>query len=104
MSDPDSRRQPSVPGFQPVGRNVLQLAVWDDHAYSLNDHDRISPVKDEALTTFRRYWANPGYGTADVPGVFFRHRYGGVDFFFLDCRYYRDPTFPGVWLASANVT
>ena len=85
------RRQRSVPGFQPVGRNVPQLAIWDDHDYGLNDHDRTSPVKDEALAAFRRYWANPGYGTAGVPGVFFHYRYGGVDFFFLDCRYYRDP-------------
>jgi len=27
--------------------------------------------------------------TSDAPGVFFRYHYGGVDFFFLDCRYYR---------------
>ncbi|MGH8205096.1 MAG: alkaline phosphatase D family protein, partial [Steroidobacteraceae bacterium] len=39
----------------------------------------------------RQYWANPSFGLADCPGVFFRHPFGGVDFFMLDGRYYRAP-------------
>ena len=30
-------------------------------------------------------------GLPNTPGVFFKYVYGGVDFFFLDGRYYRDP-------------
>lgn len=85
------RRQRGVPAFQSLARGVPQLAIWDDHDYALDDHDRSNPVKLEALRQFRRYWANPSYGLSEAPGVFFRSAYGAVDLFMLDCRYERDP-------------
>ena len=85
------QRQRSVPELQPLLRAVPQLAIWDDHDYGLNDSDRTHPGKAESLRVFRRYWANPGYGLPDAPGVFFAYTYGGVDFFLLDNRYHRDP-------------
>jgi len=86
------RRQRDVASLQPVLRNISNLAIWDDHDYALNDGDRENPIREESLRVFKNYWANPAYGLPDVPGVFFRYQYGGVDFFFLDCRYYRDPS------------
>jgi len=85
------RRQRSVAALQPVMQSVPQLAVWDDHDYGLNNHDRTNPMKDAALTAFKQYWANPSYGLDATPGVFFAYSYGDVDFFFLDGRFYRDP-------------
>jgi len=85
------RRQRDVLGLQPVIHSVPQLATWDDHDFGLNNHDRTNPVKEGALDVFKQYWPNPSYGLPDVPGVFFKYHYGGVDFFFVDCRYYRDP-------------
>jgi len=85
------RRQRDVPFLFPVLHSVPQLAVWDDHDFGLNDHDRTHPGKAEALTVFKQYWPNPSYGTPETPGVFFSYSYGGVDFIFLDCRYHRDP-------------
>lgn len=85
------RRQRTVPALQPLLRTTPQLATWDDHDYGLDNQDRTNPVKEEALSVFQRYWANPAYGLPDTPGVFFKYTYGGVDFFFLDGRYYRDP-------------
>jgi alkaline phosphatase D len=85
------RRQRDVTTLQPMIRTVPQLAVWDDHDFGLNDYDRRHPRKAEALEVFERYWANPAYGLPETPGVFFEYHFGGVDFFFLDCRYYRDP-------------
>ncbi|MBD2840976.1 alkaline phosphatase D family protein [Erythrobacter rubeus] len=84
-------RQRGVPSYQRVGRDVPQLAVWDDHDFALNDHDRTNPVKVEALEAFKRNWANPSYGLADAPGVFFQKTIGAVDLFCLDSRYHRDP-------------
>ena len=84
------RRQRDVHGLQPLLHNTSHLAVWDDHDFALNNHDRTNPIKFEALEVFRDYWANPSYGLADVPGVFFTYSYGKVDFFFLDDRFYRD--------------
>jgi len=85
------RRQRDVPGLQPLLHNTSHLAVWDDHDFALNNHDRTNPIKEQALEVFEDYWANPAYGLPDVPGVFFSSTYGDVDFFFVDDRYYRDP-------------
>lgn len=85
------RRQRDVATLQPILHTVSNLAIWDDHDYGLNNHDRTHPGKKEALAVFEQYWANPSYGLPDAPGVFFRYTYSCVDFFFLDVRYYRDP-------------
>lgn len=82
--------QRSVPEYQGFGSRVPQLAIWDDHDYGLNNSDKNNPMREDSLALFKRYWANPGYGTAQAPGVYFQYQYGGVDFFFLDNRYYRD--------------
>lgn len=42
-------------------------------------------------SAFREVWANPGAGTSDVRGAFYRFRYGDVEFFVLDGRYHRTP-------------
>jgi alkaline phosphatase D len=85
------RRQRSVASLQPLLRAVPQLATWDDHDFGYNNSDGSYVRKQESLAMFKRYWANPAYGTADVPGVFFEYAYGGVDFFFIDGRYHRTP-------------
>jgi alkaline phosphatase D len=85
------RRQRDVASSRRFLASVPQLATWDDHDSGLNDHDRTNPVKHLALNVFKQYWPNPSFGTDDTPGVFFKHTHSGVDFFFLDCRYHRDP-------------
>jgi alkaline phosphatase D len=85
------RSQRMVPSLQPLLRSVPQLATWDDHDFGINDGDSRHPQKQQALAVFSRYWANPAAGVAAVPGTFFRFVYGGIDFFFLDDRYYRSP-------------
>ena len=85
------QRQRGLPELQSFLRAVPQLAIWDDHDYGLNDSDKGHPGKAESLRIFQRYWANPAYGLPGAPGVFFAYAYGGVDFFFLDNRYHRDP-------------
>jgi len=85
------RRQRDVPALQPILHNVSNLAVWDDHDYGLNNHDRTNPIKEGGYEVFREYWANPSYGLPDVKGVFFAYTWGQVEFFFVDDRWYRDP-------------
>jgi alkaline phosphatase D len=100
------RWQRLVPNLQPLLQSVPQLAIWDDHDYALNDSDRTNPAKQDALDAFKRYWANPAYGLADAPGVFFDCSYGAVDLFMLDGRWYRDaaasPDGPGKTLLGAQ--
>jgi alkaline phosphatase D len=85
------RRQRDVPALQPILHRTSHLAVWDDHDYGLNNHDRSNPIKEGAYEAFLEYWPNPSYGLPDVKGVFFRYTWGKIDFFFLDDRWYRDP-------------
>jgi len=65
------------------------IAIWDDHDYVGNNTQGSSAGKDVALRVFGEYWANPSVGTDQIPGVFFRYRWGDIDFFMLDDRYYR---------------
>jgi alkaline phosphatase D len=83
------RRQRFVPSFQELGRSVPQLATWDDHDFGLDNYDHTNPIKVHTRKLFEQYWANPVSGTEDGNGVHFRYRYGGVDFYFLDGRYWR---------------
>ena len=85
------KRQRGVERMQPLIRSVPQLAIWDDHDFGYNNSDGSSPGKQRALAVFKRYWPNPASGLPATPGVFFDYSYGGVDFIFLDGRYYRDP-------------
>jgi alkaline phosphatase D len=84
-------RQRNTLLMQPLIRSVPQLAIWDDHDFGANDQDKTWPIKEQTLALFKQYWANPAYGLPNTPGVFFQYTYGGVDFFFLDGRYHRDP-------------
>lgn len=82
----------TVERLEPLLRSTPQLATWDDHDFGYNDSDGRSPYKTESLQVFKNFWANPGYGEAGNPGVYFKQHYGGVDFFVLDGRYHRDRT------------
>lgn len=85
------RRQREIERLKPFIGSTPSLAIWDDHDFALNDSDRTNPIRAEALALFKQYWANPSYGTAATPGIFCKYTYSGVDFFFLDGRYHRDP-------------
>lgn len=84
-------RQREHPSIQGLLATVPQFAIWDDHDFGLNNHDRTNPVKAENLDVWKRWWPNPAFGLPNVKGVFFAWQYAGVDFFFLDGRYHRDP-------------
>ena len=82
----------AVDRLVPLLRSTPHLATWDDHDFAFNDSDRHNPVRAQALQVFKAFWANPSYGEPDNPGVYFRQSYGGVDFFVIDGRSYRDRT------------
>ena len=83
------RRQRALPALQRLLVAAPQIAIWDDHDYGPNDSDMSYVLKGESLALFRQYWANPSYGLPDVPGIFGRARFGDVDLFLLDDRWYR---------------
>ena len=85
------RRQREIAGLQPLIHNTSSLAVWDDHDFGLNNHDRTNPVKEGAYEVFLEYWPNPSFGLPDVKGIFYTYTWGQVEFFVIDGRWYRDP-------------
>ena len=85
------RRQREIERLKPVIRSTPSLAIWDDHDFGVNDSDRTYVLREQSLALFKRYWANPSYGLRATPGIFAKYEYGGVDFFLLDGRFYRDP-------------
>jgi len=70
-------------------------AIWDDHDFTTND-GRGGPQiyepswKIPVWYVFRDNWNNPYYGGGkNQPGCWFDFSIGDVDFFMLDCRFYR---------------
>ena len=80
-----------TPEMQELLATAINIASWDDHDYGPNDSDRSYRLKDDALDLFKRYWANPGYGTSETKGIFTRYKYHDVEFFITDDRYHRAP-------------
>jgi alkaline phosphatase D len=67
-----------------------QYAIWDDHDYGPNDSDGHFKLKDTALAVFKKFWANPYYGSNGKDGVFSHFSHQDCDFFMLDSRFHCD--------------
>jgi alkaline phosphatase D len=94
--DPQKQRAAFVahrrnPGFIALTRRTPIYGIWDDHDFGPNDSDGTLAGKETVLRTFKEFFANPSYGEADNPGVYFKLTRGDVDIFMLDDRYYRSP-------------
>jgi alkaline phosphatase D len=66
------------------------FSSWDDHDYGANDSNKNQLGKNNSLYAFKNLWANPSYGTDDIPGIFYTFSRGDVQFFVMDNRYHRD--------------
>lgn len=91
---------------RPFRRDLLThtptVATWDDHDYVGNNTDGTAAGKDTALRAFGEYWANESVGAPGTPGVFSRWRWGDVEVFLVDDRYYRGLN--GDFLGAAQTT
>lgn len=84
------RHDRATPELQTILTTGSHAAIWDDHDYGPNDANSTFIFKQQALTLFQRYWANPSYGMPDAAGAFTVVHQGDADFFLLDNRWYRD--------------
>ncbi len=91
-------RRQSRPEFRDFVAGTAIYAIWDDHDFTTNDGwggpEIYRPEwKIPVWRVFRDNWNNPYYGGGESqPGCWFDFSIGDVDFFMLDCRYYRtDP-------------
>jgi alkaline phosphatase D len=89
-------RRRSRPEFRHLVGGTPVFAIYDDHDFGDNDcvpGPAIDdpPWKRAVLGVFTENWVNPAYGGGhEQPGCWFEFSIGNVDFFMLDCRYYRD--------------
>ena len=74
-----------------VLRNIPTYSIWDDHDYGPNNSDGTAEGKERSLAGWKQFWMNPGAGTEEVPGAFYRFTRGEVEFFAVDGRYHRSP-------------
>jgi len=89
-------RRRSRPEYRRFAAGAPQYAIYDDHDFGTNDCAAgpaidDPPWKRPVWRVFRENWVNPGWGGGEKqPGCWFDFSIGDVDFFMLDCRYYRD--------------
>jgi alkaline phosphatase D len=94
-------RRQSRPEYRRFVASTPIFAIWDDHDFGTNDCFYGSEIgkpkwKIPVWKVFRNNWNNPAYGGGEKqPGCWFRFSIADVDFFMLDCRFYRsDPKGP----------
>ncbi|NWG12059.1 MAG: alkaline phosphatase D family protein [Acidobacteria bacterium] len=84
----------SRPEFRRLVSTTPIYAIWDDHDCAIDDV-WMGPYKDKPpwkmplFNQFRENWANPSYGDPEWPGCWFNFSIGPVEFFMLECRFYR---------------
>ena len=89
-------RRQSRPEFRRFTSGVPVFAIWDDHDFTTNDGEGGPEIGHPAWKVpvwrlFKNQWNNPYYGGGEnYPGCWFDFSIGDIDFFFMDCRYYRE--------------
>ena len=89
-------RRQSREEFRRFTSEVPVFAIWDDHDFTVNDGEGGAAIDSPAWKRpvwelFKNQWPNPAFGGGDEhPGCWFDFSIGDVDFFMLDCRYYRE--------------
>jgi len=89
-------RRQSRPEYRRFVGSTPIFAIWDDHDFGTNDCVYGSKIhepawKPDVWRVFCNNWNNPAYGGGErQPGCWFRFSIADVDFFMLDCRFYRE--------------
>ena len=79
----------SLPQLQELLANSHNYAIWDDHDYGPNDHNRSFIHKDVSLEVFKMFWANPSFGFKDEKCAVSQFSWGDAEVFMLDNRWFR---------------
>ncbi|MCG8699329.1 MAG: alkaline phosphatase family protein, partial [Bacteroidales bacterium] len=87
------------PEYNRFTASTPQYAIYDDHDFAVDDYAGTTAIDSPAwklnvLEVFKQNFNNPSYGLGEEnPGCHHKISIGDIDFFMLDCRFYReDPT------------
>lgn len=70
--------------------SISTLATWDDHDFGGNNADSTTPGRTTSARVFNEYFAQLRPSGASQ-GIYTSHRYGDIEVFLLDTRYFRVP-------------
>ena len=73
--------------FQNLMRSTPFWGTWDDHDFGANDSDGTLPGKENSRKAFVEYRPNGSFGNG-TEGVYTKFRYGPVEVFLLDTRWW----------------
>lgn len=79
----------SIPQLSMLLAAQPNYAIWDDHDFGPNGAGSAFELKEISLDAFRDFWANPGYGEWNNPGIYTKFSWSDCDFFLTDGRYHR---------------
>lgn len=79
----------NIKELRPLLASTHHYAIWDDHDYGPNDHNRTFIHKQKALDVFKMFWGNPTYGFQDEACATTQFDWGDVQFYMLDNRWFR---------------
>lgn len=65
-------------------------SAWDDHDYGTDDADHSQAGKNNSLAAWGHLWPNPYHGSSKGTGTYYSYSWGDVDYFVMDCRWYRN--------------
>jgi hypothetical protein len=83
-------QQRGIESFAHVVANIPIFATWDDHDFGPNNSsgaDRELKQRDESASAFRNLF--PGAPFPARQGIYYKFKWGNVEFFMLDVRYFR---------------
>jgi alkaline phosphatase D len=78
----------ATPVLQRFLASMPQYAIWDDHDYGPNDHNKSYIHKEASRKIFADYTCNPSYGE-NGQGIYTKISYSDLDLFLTDNRYFR---------------
>jgi alkaline phosphatase D len=81
----------SFPEMQAFLASTHNYAIIDDHDFGPDNSDRGFWNKNQTLSAFKFFWANPSYGVGKIEGAITSFQWGDADFYLLDNRTYRTP-------------
>jgi len=76
--------------FARLIKTVPTYGSWDDHDYGKNNAEHRQKGKKNSLEAWAHLWPNPYQGSPKGTGNYYSYSWGDVDFFVLDCRWYRN--------------
>ncbi len=78
-----------VADLQRLLRTGHHYAIWDDHDYGPNDHNRSFWNRHTAREVFNLFWPNPSCGIDNQRGITTSFVWSDAEFFLLDNRSFR---------------